>query len=116
MKKFNDDGMRLTDCCGAVSKFMDYGGRVGEVPCCEKCYREITPGEGDGSEVDSDTRRDNIVLIVERDNTDSEVFGPFATREAAQEAEDEMVDNWDERAWSHVRGFTIATMQPVGSE
>jgi len=63
-----------------------------------------------------DTRRDKIVLIVERDNTDSEVFGPFATREAAQEAEDEMVDNWDERAWSHVRGFTIATMQPVGSE
>ena len=123
MKKFNDDGMRLTDCCGAASKFMD-GGRSGEVLCCKKCYEEVAHGEGDGSEYEGDRHeamkatmtRDKIVLIVERDNTDPEVIGPFATRKAAQEAEDEMEKNWDEYAWSHVRGCTIATMQPVGSE
>jgi len=45
MKKYDSDGHRLTNCCGAFSTFME-----GEVLCCKACYREVSFGEGDGSD------------------------------------------------------------------
>ncbi len=48
MKKYDSDGHRLTNCCGAFSTFME--GERGEVLCCKACYREVSFGEGDGSD------------------------------------------------------------------
>ena len=45
-RKYNEDGMRLTDCCGCYSTFcMDTGELV-----CKKCFKVVEFGEGDGSE------------------------------------------------------------------
>lgn len=44
-KRYDENGQRLTNCCGAYSTYMD-----GEVLCCKKCYRGVGFGEGDGSE------------------------------------------------------------------
>ncbi|MAG24502.1 hypothetical protein CMI47_02885 [Candidatus Pacearchaeota archaeon] len=44
MKRFNSDGIRLTDCCGAFSTFHD------DTLCCKACWTEVGCGEGDGSE------------------------------------------------------------------
>ena len=41
---YNDEGMRLTDCCGAVSTFHD------DALCCKRCWYEVEPGQGDGSQ------------------------------------------------------------------
>jgi len=46
MKKYNDDGMRLTDCCGAYSTYA-HDGQL----CCKKCWRAVSDGQGDGTEI-----------------------------------------------------------------
>jgi hypothetical protein len=43
-KKYNDEGMRMTNCCGACSTYCD------GVLCCKGCYKKVRPGEGDGAE------------------------------------------------------------------
>ena len=43
-RKYNDDGMRLTDCCGCVSSFCD------DTLCCKGCYKAVPHGQGDGLE------------------------------------------------------------------
>jgi hypothetical protein len=50
MKKFNNEGMRMTDCCGACSTYDEEGTLV-----CKGCYREVEPGQGDGNEYGSKT-------------------------------------------------------------
>ena len=50
VKKFDADGTRLTDCCGAHSTFHDEGDGETFVLCCKDCWNEVEPGEGDGSE------------------------------------------------------------------
>jgi hypothetical protein len=49
--KFADDGMRLTDCCGACSSFYecDNPGHI-DTLLCKKCGRHVNTGEGDGNE------------------------------------------------------------------
>lgn len=49
MKRYDEDGCRLTDCCGVYSKFMDNGNGT-ESLCCRKCKMRVSSGEGDGSE------------------------------------------------------------------
>ncbi len=44
-KKFNDEGVRLTDCCGCMSTYDEMGTLV-----CKGCYNEVSSGEGDGCE------------------------------------------------------------------
>ena len=48
--------MRLTDCCSAVSTYMDdeTGTFDDLVLCCKNCYEEVEIGQGDGNEVNSD--------------------------------------------------------------
>ena len=48
-KRYNEDGMRLTDCCGAVSTHDENGELY-----CKACYNVVSPGEGDGSEYAND--------------------------------------------------------------
>jgi len=43
-KRYDENGMRLTDCCGAHSTFCD------DYLVCKKCFGEVSFGEGDGSE------------------------------------------------------------------
>jgi hypothetical protein len=43
-KRYNEDGVRLTDCCGSMSTYSD--GTL----CCKRCWREVGFGEGDGNE------------------------------------------------------------------
>jgi len=43
-------GMRLTDCCAAVSTYMD-DGAGGQELTCKACYYEVDNGQGDGDEV-----------------------------------------------------------------
>ena len=43
-KKYNDDGMRLTDCCGSVSTYHD------ETLVCKGCWGAVPHGQGDGME------------------------------------------------------------------
>jgi|TARA_Y100000034_G_scaffold33168_1_gene40697 hypothetical protein len=45
IKKYNEDGMRMTDCCGACSTFDEHGTLY-----CKICYQPVEIGEGDGSE------------------------------------------------------------------
>jgi hypothetical protein len=45
-KRYNEQGFRVTDCCGAMSSYgMDDG-----VLSCKKCRHEVEVGEGDGIE------------------------------------------------------------------
>ncbi len=48
--------MRLTDCCSAVSTYMDdeTGTFDDLVLCCKNCYEEVEIGQGDGNEFNSD--------------------------------------------------------------
>jgi len=48
-KQFDNDGTRLTDCCGCYSKYDEYG----TLYCC-KCFCEVKTGEGDGAELTSE--------------------------------------------------------------
>ncbi|MBT4072357.1 MAG: hypothetical protein HOE75_01545 [Chloroflexi bacterium] len=43
-------GMRLTDCCAAVSTYMD-DGAGGQELSCKACYHEVDNGQGDGDQV-----------------------------------------------------------------
>ena len=43
-RKYNDEGMRLTDCCGCVSTYHD------EDLCCKGCWEVVPHGQGDGVE------------------------------------------------------------------
>jgi len=43
-KRYDESGMRLTDCCGAHSTYHD------DALCCKACWAEVDFGEGDGSE------------------------------------------------------------------
>ena len=43
-------GMRLTDCCAAVSTYMD-GGTGSQELSCKACYHEVDNGQGDGDQV-----------------------------------------------------------------
>ena len=46
--RYDTSGLRLTDCCGAFSTYMDDGeGDV--VLCCKQCYNEVPIGQGDGT-------------------------------------------------------------------
>lgn len=49
-KRYNVKGMRLTDCCGAMSTYID-----GDL-CCKNCYRIVSIGEGDGNEFKPKTK------------------------------------------------------------
>jgi hypothetical protein len=42
-KQYNDEGMRLTDCCGACSTFDESGNLY-----CKACFKGVSEGEGDG--------------------------------------------------------------------
>ena len=42
--KYNEQGMRLTDCCGCYSTFCD------ETLCCKRCFYPVPHGQGDGNE------------------------------------------------------------------
>ena len=43
-------GMRLTDCCAAVSTYMD-DGTGGQELTCKSCYHTVDNGQGDGDQV-----------------------------------------------------------------
>lgn len=43
--RYDERGVRLTDCCGAYSTYMD------DALCCKACCREVPSGQGDGNEV-----------------------------------------------------------------
>ena len=43
-------GMRLTDCCAAVSTYMD-DGTGGQELTCKACYHTVDNGQGDGDQV-----------------------------------------------------------------
>ena len=43
-------GMRLTDCCAAVSTYMD-DGTGGQELSCKSCYHTVDNGQGDGDQV-----------------------------------------------------------------
>ena len=50
-KKYDANGVRVTDCCGAYSTFIDVG--AGWELSCKHCYEAVPSGQGDGSEVKS---------------------------------------------------------------
>jgi len=54
MKRFADDGMRLTDCCGADSTWRQDVRTEQEVLTCRACYKLVKFGEGDGSEYETE--------------------------------------------------------------
>jgi hypothetical protein len=43
-QRYNDEGMRVTDCCGCLSTYHD------STLCCKRCWSLVGTGEGDGSE------------------------------------------------------------------
>jgi len=49
VKRYAEDGCRLTDCCGCYSTYHDDGDDQ-HVLCCKKCWEEVDCGQGDGSE------------------------------------------------------------------
>ena len=50
-KIYNEDGMRLTDCCGCLSTYsLDTGTLY-----CKKCFEDVEVGEGDGEEYKEDS-------------------------------------------------------------
>jgi hypothetical protein len=54
---YNDDGMRLTNCCKAHSTYCDH------VLCCKACWHQVDEGQGDGSEYRADLF--NVINIHE---------------------------------------------------
>lgn len=50
MKRYDEHGQRVTDCCGTYSTYMDDGSGEDMVLCCKRCYQEVGFGEGDGEE------------------------------------------------------------------
>jgi ribosomal protein S14 len=49
-KRYNEEGMRMTDCCGSMSSYYD------AMLCCKTCFREVDAGQGDGAEYVSGPR------------------------------------------------------------
>jgi len=73
VKRFADDGTRLTDCCGAYSTFSIDDGDL----MCRRCYECVEPGEGDGAERLPAGLADEIRSICAREfdmPADSEFF------------------------------------------
>lgn len=60
MKRYDEHGCRLTDCCGCYSTYMD-AGDGSEMLCCKMCHWEVGLGEGDGSERKTDIVEDMIL-------------------------------------------------------
>ncbi len=50
MSIYNAEGMRLTDCCGAASKFFGAESFLS----CKKCGKSVPHGQGDGSEYETE--------------------------------------------------------------
>ena len=48
--RYDEDGVRLTDCCGTYSTYLEDGDGIPALSC-KKCYHEVPYGQGDGSEV-----------------------------------------------------------------
>ena len=48
---YDENGCRLTDCCGCYSTYMDatYQGEERAL-CCKNCGRKVPHGQGDGCE------------------------------------------------------------------
>jgi len=44
-KRYNDSGMRMTDCCGVYSTYDQ-----DETLYCKKCFGPVDEGQGDGME------------------------------------------------------------------
>ena len=42
--RYDAEGSRLTDCCGALSTYCD------DVLCCKSCWHPVPEGQGDGTE------------------------------------------------------------------
>lgn len=47
-KRYNREGMRMTNCCGCCSTYCDTPS--GWILCCKKCWKAVGIGQGDGSE------------------------------------------------------------------
>ena len=98
MKKFADDGMRLTDCCGSHSTFHDND------LVCKSCWEIVSTGEGDGSEY--------VVKPVKYVNTKhqsqlaDEMRGFLADVQTAtwQEIMAFVSINWEVKNWMGPRG------------
>jgi hypothetical protein len=66
--RYDNHGMRTTDCCGVYSEYFATGLEA-EVLCCKKCYRQVPVGQGDGSEYkEVETtglrHRDGLVVFI----------------------------------------------------
>jgi len=48
-KQYDEDDMRLTDCCGSHSTYDENGTLY-----CKTCYAEVEIGQGDGAEYRED--------------------------------------------------------------
>ena len=48
-KQYDENGMRLTDCCGCHSTYDENG-----VLYCKGCYKPVGVGQGDGAEYKED--------------------------------------------------------------
>ncbi|MCP4794938.1 MAG: hypothetical protein GY885_02120 [Phycisphaeraceae bacterium] len=51
VKRFDENGVRMTDCCRAVSQHDDDGFLF-----CSACFDDVEPGEGDGTETKEESR------------------------------------------------------------
>ena len=49
-RNYTPEGMRLTDCCGAYSTYMDSDYPGARTLCCKVCFHEVPFGQGDGAE------------------------------------------------------------------
>jgi len=66
MKRYNSEGMRLTDCCGAYSTYCqsDESGQL-DTLCCKACYAEVPFGQGDGGEHINDKSKLVPILSIQ---------------------------------------------------
>ena len=67
-KRYDEHGMRLTNCCGAHSTYMD-DGIGGEVLCCKACYHEVEVGQGDGNEF-----IDTVITVLCEENGNNKKY------------------------------------------
>jgi len=57
MKNYNDEGMRMTDCCQSASTYFD------ATLVCKGCYEDVELGEGDGNEYKTSNGNEYIMYI-----------------------------------------------------
>jgi hypothetical protein len=62
-KRYDEHGMRLTNCCGAHSTYVD------EVLCCKICYEETPIGQGDGNEF-----IDTVITVLCEENGNNKKY------------------------------------------